>query len=312
MLSSINWGPLSSLVQNSHVSEIIVNSYNQIFFETKAELHEHLHKFKSADEFQQLIEQITTVSQTFLNRDKPFLELQINNHRLTLIYREFSIHSTVLCMRRIGLNISSLQDLVRTHWCSEEQIELIQQAVKRRDNILVVGGTSSGKSTLLQSLLYTLSTNERVVIIEDTQELTPPNPLSMQLICRQKINEQLSFIGYEDLIKHSLRLRPDRLVLGEVRSAEAYNFLLALSSGHTGSMGSMHAKSAREALLKLEMLVQLGAPQWSYQSIRRLISLTLNTILVVEKRNGLRKLKEIAHISSLEEHSITLEQVALN
>lgn len=294
------------------VSEILVNSYNQIFFETKAQLHPHSENFKSPDDFRQLIEQITSASQTFLNRDKPFLEQQFENHRITLIYSELSIHSTVLCMRRVGLNVSNLQELSSNQWCSPQQVELIQQAVNRRDNILVVGGTSSGKSTLLQSMLYTLPLNERVVIIEDTQELKPPNPLSMQLVCRQKINEQLSFIGYEDLIKHSLRLRPDRLVLGEIRSSEAYNFLLALSSGHSGSMGSMHAQSAREALLKLEMLVQLGAPQWSYQSIRRLISLSLNTILVVEKRNGLRRLKEIAHISSLEEHTITLEQAAVN
>lgn len=312
MLSSINWGPLSKLVLDDSVSEILVNSYNQIFFETKAVLHEHSEKFKSSDDFQQLIEQITSASQTFLNRDKPFLEQQVGNHRVILIYGELSVHSTVLCMRRIGLNISGLDELASHQWCSAEQLELIQQAVFRRDNILVVGGTSSGKSTLLQSMLYALPQNERVVIIEDTQELKPPNSFSMQLICRQKINEQLSFIGYEDLIKHSLRLRPDRLVLGEIRSSEAYNFLLALSSGHSGSMGSMHAQSAREALLKLEMLVQLGAPQWSYQSIRRLISLSLNTILVVERRNGLRRLKEIAHISSLEEHAITLEQAALN
>lgn len=312
MLSSINWGPLSSLVFDDTVSEILVNSYNQIFFETKAVLHPHSEKFKSAEDFQQLIEQITSASQTFLNRDKPFLEQQFENHRITLIYSELSVHSTVLCMRRIGLNICSLQELASLQWCSPEQVELIEQAVSRRDNILVVGGTSSGKSTLLQSMLYELPENERVVIIEDTQELKPPNALSMQLICRQKINEQLHLIGYEDLIKHSLRLRPDRLVLGEIRSSEAYNFLLALSSGHSGSMGSMHAQSAREALLKLEMLVQLGAPQWSYQSIRRLISLSLNTILVVEKRNGQRRLKEIAHISSLEEHAITLEQAALN
>ena len=312
MFSKINWGPLRSLVLNESVSEIIVNSYNQVFFEIGAELFEHNEKFKSADEFQQLIEQITAASETFLNRDKPFLEQQFKNHRITLVYSELSVHSTLLCMRRIGLNISTLSQLAESQWCSPQQLQLIQQAVQRRDNILVVGGTSSGKSTLLQTMLNTLKQNERVVLIEDTEELKPPNPLSIQLICRAKINEQLTFIGYEDLIKHSLRLRPDRLVLGEIRSSEAYNFLLALSSGHSGSMGSMHAQSAREALLKLEMLVQLGAPQWSYQSIRRLISLSLQTIIVVEKKNGLRRLKEIAHISSLEEHSITLEQAALN
>lgn len=312
MFSEINWGPLQTLVLNNNVTEIIVNSYSQIFYEIDAEVFEHKHHFKSAEEYQQLIEQITAAKETFLNRDKPFLEQQFKNHRVTLIYNEISIHSTLLCMRRIGLNISNLRTLVQNNWCSEEQLQLIQQAVKRRDNILVVGGTSSGKSTLLQALLNGLQNNERVVIIEDTEELKPPNALSIQLICRQKINEQLGFIGYEELIKHSLRLRPDRLILGEIRGAEAYNFLLTLSSGHSGSMGSMHAKNAREALIKLEMLVQLGAPQWSYQSIRRLISLSLQTIIVVEKKNGFRQLKEIAHISSLEEHSITLEQAALN
>jgi pilus assembly protein CpaF len=312
MSVNINWGPLQTLVFNENVSEIIVNSYCQIFFETEAVLHEHNEQFKNLDEYQILVEQITAAAQTFLNRDKPFLELQIRNHRITLIYSELAVHSTLLCMRRIGLGQSLLKDLLNNNWCNEQQLQLLHQSLLRRDNILVVGGTSSGKSTLLQTLLNSLPQNERVIIIEDTEELKPCNAVSAQLVCRQKINEQLGFIGYEDLIKHSLRLRPDRLVLGEIRSSEAYNFLLALSSGHSGSMGSMHAQNAREALLKLEMLVQLGAPQWSYQSIRRLISLSLQTILVVEKKNGQRRLKEIAHISSLEEHSITLEQAALN
>ena len=312
MASSINWGTLQELVLNESISEIMVNSYNQIFFELDGQLFQHNESFKTPDEFQQLIEQITAAKETFLNRDKPFLELQFEKHRITLTYSELSIHSTLLCMRRIGLNISDLNELTKNSWCTYEQMQIIQQALKRKDNILIIGGTSSGKSTLLQALLNWINKDERVVIIEDTEELKAPNDVSVQLLCRQKINEQLDFIGYEQLIKHSLRLRPDRLVLGEVRGSEAYNFLLALSSGHSGSLGSMHAKNAREALLKLEMLVQLGAPQWSYQSIRRLISLSLQTIIVVEKKNGLRQLKEIAHISSLEEHSITLEQAALN
>ena len=172
-----------------------------------------------------------------------------------------------------------------------------------------MGGTSSGKTSFLQSLLQEFSKNERAVIIEDTQELNLPNSACCSLLTRQDPSGCVRDITMDDLLKRALRLRPDRLVIGEIRGPEAKSLLMALATGHDGSFGSMHARTASEALLRLEMLIQMGAPQWNLKSIRHLIAMTLQNIFVVEKLNGKRQLQGIYQISSLEENGIILQKL---
>jgi pilus assembly protein CpaF len=151
--------------------------------------------------------------------------------------------------------------------------------------------------------------NDRCVIIEDTKELSPPNFVSLSLLAREFSSGSILPVTLEDLIKRALRMRPDRMVVGEVRGAEAYALLLALSTGHKGSFSTIHAHNSKQALLRLEMLVQLGAPDWDIRSIRRLITLSLDYVLVVDKTGGKRRLKEICELKSLEENGIILEKI---
>lgn len=181
--------------------------------------------------------------------------------------------------------------------------------MKEKKNILLVGPTSSGKTTCLQALLSLVESDERCILIEDTKELTPPNAVSISLLAREFSFGTIQAVTLEDLIKRAMRLRPDRLIIGEVRGSEAYSLLLALSTGHKGSLSSLHASSAKQALLRLEMLVQLGAPDWEIRSIRRLMTLSLDCLLVVEQTPQGRKLKELCEIKSLEESGIILERI---
>src|SRR5690606_15616349 len=147
------------------------------------------------------------------------------------------------------------------------------------------------------------------VTIEDTSEIRLPNAVSVGLLTRRDLNGTLPAYDQSDLLKHALRMRPDRIVVGEVRGAEAKDLLMALSTGHEGGMGTLHADSARQAVLRLEMLVQLGAPQWSVRAIRHLILLGIHAIVVVKKdRNG-RRLDSITRITSLEDTGFCFEPV---
>ncbi|RYZ78974.1 MAG: CpaF family protein, partial [Proteobacteria bacterium] len=165
-------------------------------------------------------------------------------------------------------------------------------------------------TSLINALLQTIPSNERAVVIEDTPEIELPNTSSMKLITREDPQGILKSIDQGQLLKHSLRLRPDRIVMGEIRGGEAKDLLMALATGHGGSFGTLHASDARQALIRLEMLIQMGAPQWNLPAVRRLIHLSLDYILVVEKNaEGKRQFQGIYKICSLEENGFLIEKV---
>jgi pilus assembly protein CpaF len=301
--------PLLKLLHDIEVTEILVNSAQHIYFEKHGKLKRSADVFLTADHYLAAIDRLTESGQTFLNREKPFTEMQLGEWRLTLIFSEISGRCPLLSLRRRSQIPWNLEKLCAANWCEVREYEFLSEALIEKRNILVVGPTSSGKTTVLQALLHSLDVNERVLIIEDTQELQLPNPASASLLTRSHIHANVGAIGLTELIQKALRLRPDRLVIGEVRGPEAYALLLALSTGHEGSFGSLHARNTQEALLRLEMLVQLGAPNWSLQSIRRLISLSLDLIVTVEKTPHGRRLKEIAQLHSAEEMGVTTEKV---
>jgi pilus assembly protein CpaF len=303
------YGPLEQLLDDDSVTEILVNGPDCVLFEKNGQLHQHSDHFFNASTYNQCIERISQVCHSYMNTEKPFIETQINSMRFTLIYADLSRGQHLLSIRKQPKDIWTLEKLLQQKWCTPQQLVSIQKILTEQKNFLFVGGTSSGKTSALQALIHNIAMDERLVIIEDTQELRLCNPLSISLLTRTDALNKNCDVTMADLLKRALRLRPDRLVIGEIRGAEATNLLMALSTGHSGSFGSMHAKSASEALLRLEMLIQMGAPQWSLNSIRRLIGLTVEYIFVVEKKNGLRRLEGIYQVASVEEFGITLMKI---
>ena len=302
-------GPLESLLEQDEVSEVLVNSFDRIFYEKAGQLFASQDHFYSAHTYLNYIERLAQRCGRPLNRERPFLEAQLDGFRYSLVYSELTNHLPLLSIRRTRKDSLSFENLTTAQWCPEDVRKKIEGFVIQQKNILVVGSTSSGKTTLLQALLGLVGTFERCVIIEDTKELNTPNEISVTLLARESKSDQILPVSIEELVKRSLRLRPDRIVVGEVRGSEAYSLLLALSSGHKGGMCTLHATTAKQALLRLEMLVQLGAPQWDLRSIRRLMALSLDYVLVVEKTSAGRKLKELCEIKSVEESGIILEKI---
>ncbi|MBC7421380.1 MAG: CpaF family protein [Bdellovibrio sp.] len=302
-------GPLDDLLSDADITEILVNNYQEIFYEKNGKLSRYTDHFYSENSYVAVLDRLSQKCGSYLNREKPFVESQSGRLRITIIFGELSRGSSLLSIRVQPKSKWTLESFLEKKWCNESQINQIKDIFQQKKNFLVVGGTGSGKTSFLQSLLQMLNKEERAVIIEDTQELQLPDSASVSLLTRQDPSRSVGDVGMDDLLKRALRLRPDRLVIGEIRGPEAKSLMMAMATGHDGSFGSLHARTALEALLRLEMLIQMGAPQWSLQSIRKLIAMTIQNIIVLEKKDGFRKLQGIYEISSLEETGFTLNQI---
>lgn len=302
-------GPLTKLLQNDSVTEIIINSPSSIWYEQQGCLKKWEDCFLSDLTYKNFILRVCQQSQVQTHLNQPFADGHWQGFRLHLAEPPFVPQHFHLCLRRHPKVPWSLEKLVQARWCSPQRAQHLQQLVEQKHNVLIVGPTGTGKTSVLNSLLQCVPKSERVLIVEDTDELHPPNPLSTKLLTRHTCNQQLKVFLQEDLIKQALRMRPDRLVLGEVRGGEAKDLLMAFATGHAGGFCTLHAESARQALYRLEMLIQMGAPQWNLQAIRHLIALSFSHIVVIERHQGHRQLKAIEKLVSLESTGFCLDVV---
>lgn len=305
----LGYGPLDELISNTEVTEILVNNYKNIYFEKNGKLFKYDDHFFSEETYYSAMDRLAQHCGSCLTREKPYLEAQLNYLRISLVSGELSRGSAVLSIRKQPQIPWRLEKFKQIGFLTDSQEHILKKILHSQKNFLIVGNTSSGKTSLLQALLNELPQNERAIIIEDTQELHTQSTLSISLLTRADPNQSVTDVTMDDLLKRALRLRPDRIVVGEIRGSEARSLLMALSTGHTGSFGSLHAKSAQEALLRLEMLIQMGTTNWNLDSIRKLISLSLNYIVVVEKSDGIRKLYGIYEINSLESSGFTFTKI---
>ncbi|PIS10553.1 MAG: CpaF family protein [Bdellovibrio sp. CG10_big_fil_rev_8_21_14_0_10_47_8] len=301
-------GPLTQLFQDEEITEVLLISKDEIWYEKAGYLHKHSDSFVGDLTFQNLINRICEEAKLQASVEKPFADGKFLNFRVHLITAEVTKSCPQMTFRRQSANPWSFAKLLASGWAPEAAFEILQTWIHGKKSFLVVGETGSGKTSVLNSCLQQLRPNERVVILEDTAEVHVPNAASTRLLTRADGHSLLPPIDLTELVRQSLRMRPDRLVVGEVRGAEAKDLLLALSTGHQGSFGTLHACSAHQALLRLEMLVQLGAPFWSLTTIRRLIFFGVQGLVVVGRDpSGNRKLKSLHQLCAVEENGILLE-----
>lgn len=305
-------GPLESLLKDRNISEIIINSWDSIWIEQEGVLKENQDSFLCPETYQQIFYKVCELFKVNLTTQVPQVCASWKNFRLTACIPPLSPHPT-LNIRRHQKKEISLEQLKNNSMLNESQLSLLRESIRRKKTLLIIGQTGSGKTTLLNACLSELEKNERVVLLEDTPELHICNSTSTRLLTRNAFQDCYSAIDLNDLIKMSLRMRPDRLVVGEVRGHEAKDLLLAISSGHKGSFCTLHADHAKQALIRLEMLIQLGAPQWSLEAIRQLIYLSIDTIVVVKRdKEGFRQVKSIQKLAGVEKFGILLEEANLN
>ena len=303
------FGPLKSLIENENVSEIIINGQCNIFFESFGRIERFHDSFLSSLTFRNFIQRLGKWTNTQVSMDQTFADGFFEDFRVHIAIPPATQKDVSVCFRRHPKCPWTLERLKASKWASADAISIVQKIILERRNFLVVGATGSGKTSVLNACLGEIEECERAILIEDTSELKIPNDISTKLLTRHDSQKLLKDFDQAELLKQALRMRPDRLVMGEIRGGEAKDLLMAFATGHSGCMGTMHADSARQALLRLEMLVQLGASQWNITAIRSLILLSLSTIIVVKKNaQGERQLEGIYKIASLEESGFLVEK----
>lgn len=306
----LSYGPLEPLLEDETITEILVNGREHIWYEKSGRLYRHEDQFCSPITFRNITERICQAAGIQISVEHPCADGKFGDFRVSLIGAELTRSQTHMTLRRHPKNPWTFQRLAEEGWCGDKDVSLLKEILSEKKNFLIIGSTGSGKTSVLNSFLNLLPSDERVVSIEDTPEIALPNSSCMKLLTRDDAHGLLPEVDQTQLVKRALRLRPDRIVMGEVRGAEAKDFLMALATGHQGSFGTLHAQDAHQALIRLEMLIQMGAPQWSLSAVRRLIQLSLDYIIITARTaTGERRFQGAYRLSSLEEHGFLVERV---
>lgn len=303
-------GPLTDLF-TLPCTEIIVNGRESIWYELNGKLLRYRDSFLSDLSYRNFISRVSREANMIASLDCPFADGSWRNMRVHLIIPPASGDQPVMTLRRHSANPWTYQRLQELEWATPKQFECLEDLVRDQKNFLVIGGTGSGKTSVLNACLNSIRDEERAVIIEDTNELRAPNAASTKLLSRRDPQGHLRDVDQSELLRQALRMRPDRIIMGEIRGGEAKDLLMAFATGHSGCMGTLHADTARQALLRLEMLIQIGAPQWNVHAVRSLIHLSLHAIVVVGRSpDGKRRLNGIYRVAALEDIGFLIEQMA--
>ena len=301
------FGPLDFLLNEPDINEIIINGKDHIFYEKYGRIQALKDSFLSKVTFYNIVEKIGTQARITVNLKKPFNEGKWGPFRVHILCPPIIKADFHICLRRHPKSFWTFEKLEKQNWAPLSAIEIIQKFIRDKLNFLIVGSTSSGKTSVLNACLQELKTYERILSIEDTDEIILPNAASTKLLSQTNPESSKALIKQEDLVRQSLRLRPDRIVMGEVRGGEAKDLLLALTTGHRGSIGTLHGSGHKQALWKLETLAQMGAPQWQSLTIQKLIFSSLNALIILEKKEGMRLLKGVYKITALESSGFLFE-----
>jgi pilus assembly protein CpaF len=289
-------GPIASLLTDPEISDIMVNGGSKVFVEQQGQLRPVPGVEIPEKSLQVAIRNIARVLGDEISPEKPLLDARLpDGSRVAAILTPCSVTGTVLAIRKFHSHRYTVDELVRIGTLNATLQNDLQFAVQRRKNILISGGTGTGKTTLLNAVSSYVSDEDRVVVIEDTSELQIDKPNLVRLEARRGQGD-LPAVSIRDLLRTTLRLRPDRILLGEIRGGEAFDLLQALNTGHAGTLSTIHANSAAEALSRFTSCVLMSGIELPYAAIRANIAEALNLIVHIERRQGRRFVTEVIEI----------------
>lgn len=299
-ISSPDWkteaGPVRKYLNDISVSEIMINRYDKVFIERKGIIEETDGRFDNAEHFGRFVMALAVSLGRELNRRYPFLDGKLaDGSRVNIVVPPITIESPCVTIRKFSPAFIHYTNLMHQGAFDEKILYFLNQAVVSRQNILISGGTGTGKTTLLNLLSQFIPSKERVITIEDTCELQLQVKNLVKMECRSSTGE-VSF-DIKDLVKNALRMRPDRIILGEVRGPEALDMLNAMNTGHEGSICTLHANSANDALRRLEAMIMRGDNDIPSNSVKQDISSTIHLIVQASRfADGSRRVSEISEV----------------
>ncbi len=304
-------GPIESLHKDESVTEIMVNGPSQVYVERMGKLELTKVKFHDTDHLMHIIERILTPLGRRIDEASPLVDARLEDgSRVNIIIPPLSLKGPCLTIRKFSKKPFSVENLISFGTMNEKMAEFLRACVKARINILVSGGTGSGKTTTLNVLSSFIPETERIVTIEDAAELRLQQNHVVTLEARPANIEGKGEITIRDLVRNALRMRPDRIIVGEVRSGEALDMLQAMNTGHDGSLTTAHANSPRDALSRLETMVLMSGLELPVRAIREQISSAIDLILQQSRiRDGSRKVTYITEVQHMEDNIITTQDI---
>lgn len=302
-------GPLQRFLDDKDVTEIMVNGADKVYVEIAGKLHLTNVHFSSEEHLRRIIERIVSKVGRRIDESSPLVDARLSDgSRVNAIIPPLAVNGSSLTIRKFGRVPLTAQNLIQLGTMSPEITELLHACVQARLNIIVSGGTGTGKTTLLNVLSSFLPSDERIVTIEDAVELQLQQSHVVRLESRPRNIEGKGEIAIRDLVRNSLRMRPDRIVVGEVRGGEALDMLQAMNTGHDGSISTVHANSPRDAIARLETLVLMAGMDLPLRAIREQISSAVNLVVQISRlRDGTRRITHVTEVQGMEGDVVTLQ-----
>ena len=304
-------GPLEPLLADPTVSDILVNTYKHVYIERKGMLEATSVQFRDDVHLMGIIDRIVSAIGRRVDESSPMVDARLaDGSRVNAIIPPLAVDGPCLSIRRFGRDPLTATDLLNNNSLTLAMLDLMRGCVKARLNVLISGGTGAGKTTFLNVLSSFISNRERIVTIEDAAELQLHQEHVVRLETRPPNIEGKGAIHQRQLVINSLRMRPDRIIVGEVRSEEALDMLQAMNTGHDGSLTTIHANTPRDALARLETMVAMASLNLPQSAIRRQISSAIDVVVQVSRlSDGTRKVVSLAEITGMEGEVVTMQDI---
>ena len=304
-------GPLEALLGDPSISDILVNRFNQVYIERGGRLEKTPLNFRDDAHLRQIIDRIVSRVGRRVDESSPMVDARLpDGSRVNAIIPPLALDGPCLSIRRFGRDPLTDKNLLENQSLTEPMLELLAGLVRGRLNVLISGGTGAGKTTLLNVLSQYIPDNERIVTIEDAAELQLRQDHVVRLETRPPNIEGQGAVRQRQLLINSLRMRPDRIIVGEVRGEEAFDMLQAMNTGHEGSLTTVHANSPRDALSRVENMVSMANLNIPDRAVRQQIASALNVVIQVSRlSDGRRKIVSISEITGMEGDVVTMQEI---
>jgi pilus assembly protein CpaF len=298
----VGLGPLQPFLEDDEITDILANGPFDIYVERRGKLEKTAARFRDAQHLVNIAQRIATAMGRRIDEASPMVDARLaDGSRVNIVLPPLVLNGGSISIRKFPKQGMTLDAMVRQENLSCEMAGLLQIAARSRLNILISGGTGSGKTTLLNAISQYIDRDERVITIEDAVELRLQQPHVVQMETRPPNIEGAGLIPQRELVRNALRMRPDRIIVGEVRGPEAFDMLQAMNTGHDGSMSTVHANSPRDALYRIENMVMMANLNLPLKAIRMHIASALNLIVHIERmRDGIRRVQNITEVAGLE------------